>query len=336
MTDENFRVAVLGCGQVSQEHFIGWSHCPGVTLVAVCDPMHERAAAKSMAFTIPGVYTEPEAMFAAEKFDLVDIITPRATHADMVRLAARHGVHALCEKPLCPTYCEAQALIEEVGGRIRLMVNENWRYRDYFRKVGQWIAEGRLGKLVHARIALLRANLLRREDGAVPALLRQPFMATEERLLIAESLIHELDVLRSLFGDMDVIAARIARGSDAVIGEDAAAILLETRDGLSVIAEGVLSAAGRHIRAPDRLEISGTRCSVVLDDGVLRLFGAEEEELVYDENAIRQACFDASIRHFVEQMRSGEPFWTSARDQLETLRLVEDAYQSAGAIRVRV
>jgi len=42
-----------------------------------------------------------------------------------------------------------------------------------------------------------------------------------------------------------------------------------------------------------------------------------------------QHCFDAGMRHFVGCLRSNAPFESSARDNLKTLRLVEDAYAKA-------
>lgn len=331
----DLRVGVLGCGQVSPDHFVAWSRARGARVVAVCDPARERAEARAREYGIEAVFTEPQEMFGGAGLDAVDVITPRETHAGMVRLAARHGLHVLCEKPLCPTHAEAAALVEEVGDSVRVMVNENWRYREYFRIVRDWIAAGRLGRLVHLRIALVRSNMLRNEAGEVPALLRQPFMAREARLLIAESLIHEVDTVRSIVGDYAVVAARIARASDAVAGEDVAVILGETADGLSLVLEGVLAAAGHPVRAGDRLEIAGTRASVLLDGGRLSLLGPDPETLDFDEALVRQECFDRSIQHFVDGLATGAPFATSARDQLGTLKVVEDAYAAAGAIRPR-
>ena len=75
-------------------------------------------------------------------------------------------IHALSEKPLCPTYAEARALVDEVGGAIRVMVNENWRYRAYFRQIAEWLQAGKLGTVTLARLALWRSSMLpRAEDG---------------------------------------------------------------------------------------------------------------------------------------------------------------------------
>lgn len=331
---EAFRIGVLGCGMISADHLTAWSHCQGATVVAVCDPALDRAQARAAQFGIPKAYDSPAAMIAGERLDALDIVTPRETHADMVRLAARHGLHALCEKPLCPTHEEAVRLVHDVGDTVRVMVNENWRYRAYFRRIAAWLAAGRLGTVTQVRLALWRSSMLpRADDGRIHSLTRQPFLAREARVLIAESLIHEIDVVRALFGEVEVLACSTARTCDAIVGEDTATLLLRTSFGLPVTIDGVMTGAGHEVRAPDRLEIAGTRCSVVLEGAVLKLIGAEEETHVYDEAAVRQGCFDASIQHFVDQLRSGGPFWTSARDQLGSLRVMEDAYRHAGPPR---
>jgi len=331
---EPLRVGVLGCGMISDAHFTAWSRCAGADVVAVCDPVLDRAKARASQFGVASAYASPDAMLAAESLDAVDIVTPRQTHAAMVRLAARHGLHALCEKPLCPTYDEAVALVREIGDTVRVMVNENWRYRAYFRRIAQWLQAGRLGTVTQARIALWRSSMLpRAEDGLIHSLTRQPFLATEERCLIAESLIHEIDVMRALFGELDVLACSTGRACEAIVGEDTATILLRTAHGVPITIDGVMTAAGHGVRAPDRLEIAGTKASVVLEGAVLKLVGAEPETVAYDEGEVRQGCFDASIQHFVDRIRLGGPFWTSADDQLGSLRVMEDAYRMAGPPR---
>ena len=198
MNSGRYRVGLVGCGQVSADHVAAWEQRTDVQVVATCDPDLGRAQARAARFDGARIYTEPAAMFAAERLDLVDIMTPRETHASVVRLAHRHGVHALCEKPLCPTFDEAQALVAEVGDGIRLMVNENWRYRTYYTLLGQWVREGRLGTIVHYRIALKRASLIPNPDGTIRPSMEAKFrqihrfvellspLLTEARLLAGE------------------------------------------------------------------------------------------------------------------------------------------------------
>jgi predicted dehydrogenase len=324
------RVGVLGCGSISAEHLAAWARCRGARAVAVCDTRLERARARGREFGIRSTYDTPARMFETERLDAVDIVTPRETHAALVRQAAAHGVHVLCEKPLASDLFEAEALLREVRDGVRIMVNENWRYRDYLHRIADWLHSGRLGTVVQARIGLWRSGLLRRDDGLVPALQRQPFIAREQRLLIAELLIHQLDVARALFGELEVVASTLGRASNDVVGEDCAVVVLQTGYGLTVVVDGVLSAAGFAPRASDRLEIAGTRCSVVFDDGMLSLRGTEEEVHRFDDAASRSGSFVSSTQHFIDQLVSGKPFWTSAADHLATMRLVEQAYELAG------
>ncbi|MGG5822016.1 Gfo/Idh/MocA family protein [Falsiroseomonas sp. HW251] len=330
---DTLRVGLIGCGSVSGDHLRAWARCASAKVVALCDPAPGRAAARAAEFAILGVHATPEAMIAKERLDLLDIASPRGLHAEHLKLAARHGLHALCEKPLCPTHAEAVGLLDALDGGIRVMVNENWRFRPYYARIGEWIRQGRLGRITQYRAALVRSSLIPDAQGVANVLVRMPFIATEPRLMTAEWLIHQLDVARSLIGEMRLVAARMARASSQVVGEDSVAMLLEGEAGLPVTVQGVMSAAGHDIRGPDRVEITGTRASVVFDGGVLRLLGPEPETVAFDEDDARQAGFDASIAHFVARLRDGAAFWTSARDQIATLKLVEDAYTSAGVPR---
>ena len=61
----------------------------------------------------------------------------------------------------------------------------------------------------------------------------------------------------------------------------------------------------------------------------LRLLGPLPRTASFDFAAGYQASFDTAIRHFVDCLRSGAAFETDIADNLETLRLVEDAYRAA-------
>ncbi|MEQ3553818.1 Gfo/Idh/MocA family oxidoreductase [Pseudonocardia nematodicida] len=327
---ETLRVGVVGCGMISRDHLVAWRNEPRAEVVALCDPDPARTADRGAEFGIARHYTDAARMLDAEDLDALDVITPRQTHRDLVLLAAEHGVPVLCEKPLCPTLAEAEALVAEVGGRTRVMVNENWRFRPYFRQLREWIDAGHVGTITSARMSLTRSNLLADADGSIPALRRQPFFAAEERLLVAESLIHELDTLRYLLGETRVVGAVTRRTSPDVVGEDSAAILLTTGDGLPVVVTGCMVAAGHHYREGDHLVLTGTRSSVTLDRSVLTITGAHGKTVEYDEATARQDSFDHSVRHFVDRVRDGGEFDTSMADQLATLALVEDVYRRAG------
>ena len=135
------KVALAGAGMISWYHLIGWRNLgERVRLVAVCDPDAARAARRAEEFSIPNVYRDADALFAAEAIDALDVASPRQTHAGWVEAAGARGIDVLCQKPLAPTLAEAEALVRRLEGKSRLMVHENWRFRPWYRELKRWIA----------------------------------------------------------------------------------------------------------------------------------------------------------------------------------------------------
>jgi D-apiose dehydrogenase len=335
MKSKPLKVALAGAGMISWYHLVGWrSLGERVRLVAVCDPDAAKAAKRASEFSIPKIYSNADAMFAAEEIDALDVITPRETHAAWVVAAADRGIDVLCQKPLTPTLAESEALVRRVEGKSRLMAHENWRFRPWYRELKRWIAAGELGDLVLARMATITSGLLPDATGHRPLLEREPYTQHEERLMIAEVLIHHLDVMRYLCGELRVVAARGARTVPDVVGETVAAIFLETANGTPVEVTGSIAAAGYPARPPDRLEVVGSKASATFADSVLHLHGATPRSIPYDSTLGYQESFDGVIAHFVGCLETGAPFETDPVDNLETLRLVEHAYWAAGLQRM--
>jgi predicted dehydrogenase len=306
-----------------------------VRLVAICDPDAAKAAKRAEEFSIPHVYRDADAMFAAEAIEALDVASPRQTHAGWVDAAALRGIDVLCQKPLTPTFAESAALVRRVEGKSRLMAHENWRFRPWYRELKRWIVAGELGDVLLARMAVITSGMLPDASGRRPSFERQPFMQHEERLMIAEVLIHHLDVMRFLCGELSVVAARKARTIADVRGETLAAIFLETAAGAPVEVTGTMAAPGYPSRPPDRLEIVGSNASATFADSELRLLGPAPRSQSYDKDRGYQASFDGVIAHFVDCLESGASFETDGAENLATLRLVEDAYAAASLHRPR-
>ena len=327
---DRLRVGFAGAGAISQYHLAGWSETPDAQLVAICDVDESKARAKAQAFNIPRVYTDFRTMIEGEKLDAVDIVTPVGTHALLTRLAADAGLHVCCQKPLTPTVREAEELIAYVGGRVRFMVHENYRFRPHYVQVAQWLREGRVGDITHARM-MVRSQGMIAVNGVAPFLLnRQPYLKDFRRLLIFEVLIHHLDVMRVLLGPLEVIAARTAKVNKALAGEDVAVVLLGGKNNLTAILDGNISAPGYGPMPMDRLEIMGTRGTLIFERDRLCMAGAEETPVVFDLAKNYQLCFTQAIREFVRGVRDGTPFPTDRLDNLETLKLMESCYVAAG------
>jgi predicted dehydrogenase len=325
------RVGLIGAGWVTAHHLTGWRALQGqATVIAIADPNQANARARAREYDIAHVFTSAQQMFEQMPLDAVDVAAPREFHASIVREAARHALAVLCQKPLAPTLPEARALADEVAPQCRLMVHENWRFRRYYRDLAHWMAEGRIGQVLQASMTLLTSGLLPGEDGRLPALERQPFIADLERALVTEILIHHIDTLRFLLGELTLVHARLGRASPGMRGEDRAFLSFETASRAPVALMANLAVHGRASAQADRLTLVGSTGTVELEGDTLRCFGAQPAELRYDMPACYLDSYAATISHFVDCLRSGRSFETEPADNLRTLALVEEAYQRGG------
>jgi glucose-fructose oxidoreductase len=74
-------------------------------------------------------YDQLDELLASDAVDAVYVAVPNDLHAEMTLIAARHGVHVLCEKPMAPTEAECLQMIRACEQRrVKLMIG----YRLHF------------------------------------------------------------------------------------------------------------------------------------------------------------------------------------------------------------
>ena len=337
MTDETGarRIGLAGAGWVAPHHLKAWQKLGGrAAVVAIADPNVEAARARAAEYGVPAVYPSVEAMLEQERLDVIDVATPRETHAPICRLAADRGLAIICQKPLAPTFAEAASLVADVGGRVRLMVHENWRFRPHYRRIAGWLRDGRIGEIRTVTMSLFTSGLIVDASGRAPAIERQPMFATLERLLVMEVLIHHVDTLRFLLGPLTLAGASLGRSCPLVRGEDRASMFMTTAAGAAVSLIGDFMAHGYPVAQRDRLEMLGTTGAILFEGERLRLVrGAHiEEDVAIDLAANYEASYLAVLTHFLDRLDDGEPFETSPEDNLETLRIVEQVYQGSQSL----
>ena len=342
-SERKLRIAMIGAGAISKFHLTAWRSLGSVELVAVCDVDPERARQRADEFSVPSAFGSLEELLEVAKPDALDIATPISTHATILRLAAAHGIDCLCQKPLTEDLASSEAIAAELSSRIRLMVNENRRYMPPFATAREWIAAGRIGKVHQGIMTAFRGDYLMELDGFHRRSRTAPESAGSPRRYINEMLIHQIDVLRALLGPLKAIAARTLPTDQDLRGDTLGTLLLETFEGAPVLVAGSGVAKGYpRRRFNDRLEIMGSRGSVIWsqEDSVLRLLGDEQQEVRFGVGetgyaALYQSCFDAAAQLFRDGLINGTPFESDVRDNLETLRIVEDAYRLSGSAGTR-
>ena len=140
------RFVTFGAGFWARFQLAAWRELPGVRCVAVHDRVRAKAEALASAVGIPAVYDRPEDMLRETLPDFMDVVTDASSHGDLVRMAAAHGIPAICQKPMAPTLQEAEemaAACREAG--VPFLVHENWRWQEPIRAARRILDEGRIG-----------------------------------------------------------------------------------------------------------------------------------------------------------------------------------------------
>lgn len=334
-TSPDLRGVAVGAGYFSQFHYDAWARTPGAAVVAVCDRVDALAQRASERLGGVPVYTDVEAMLDAEAPDFIDIVTPPDSHLPITQLAAQRGVHVLCQKPLAPTFDEARALVEHAeAANVRLMVHENFRFQPWHRELRALIVRGAIGSLQ----AIAWRTRLGDGWGTDAYLVRQPYFRTMPRLLLFETGVHVIDVIRYLTGvHVRRVYAQLRRLNPGIVGEDRALVVLEL-DG-DVLVTWDASRYHESLCADPRytfgeLLVEGDRGALRLgEDGRILhhpLGGSPRpHDYALDTGAVRgDSCYH-TIRHFVACLRNGTPFETGGRDYLDTLAVQEALYRSA-------
>ncbi|HCU13357.1 MAG TPA: oxidoreductase, partial [Gemmatimonadetes bacterium] len=109
-SEKTFRIALVGCGRISKNHFEAIEQIDGLDLVAVCDADPERAAQAGAQWNVPH-YSSFEKMLKESKADVITIATPSGLHAEQGVAAAQAGKHVVMEKPMAISLTGADALV---------------------------------------------------------------------------------------------------------------------------------------------------------------------------------------------------------------------------------
>jgi predicted dehydrogenase len=314
------RAGLIGCGFFGRIQAEAWRRLDGVQLVAACDPLLERA--QSLASR---AYPTAEEMIERERLDFLDIAAGPESHLPLVRLAAAHGLPVICQKPMAPSWAEALAMVQaaEAAG-VRLIIHENWRWQPWFRAAKSHIERGDIGR------PLAYLFRVRRNDGRPPAPYpHQPYFRRMPRLLIYETLVHQVDTARFLFGDPAAVYAQARRLNPQIAGEDQALLVLTHPGGLPGVIDG-----HRYLDLAPDSPLMG-EAIFEGEQGALRI--SPEGDLWLDgrclwRNQIRQGYRGDSVfaaqQHFLNCLVRGAPCESEARRYLTTFGAVEAAYRS--------
>jgi predicted dehydrogenase len=146
------RIAIAGCGSVSEKYLPDIARCPYAEVVAVCDTERARAEARAAEFDIAQAFGSAADMLAGADFDLFVNLTAMPSHFELNLAALRAGKNVLCEKPIATSREDGKLLLATATERGVLMTGAPIVVTSpAFRAMARAITEGDLGRVVAAR-----------------------------------------------------------------------------------------------------------------------------------------------------------------------------------------
>jgi len=331
---EKLRGVCIGAGYFSQFHFEAWQRLNTVDVVAVCDFDKERAEVAARTFGFKNTYDDVEEMFLKEQPDFVDIITPPESHLELCRLAVKHNINIICQKPLAPTLKEAEKLVNLIEqSDVRMMVHENFRFMPWYREIKKLLEKNAIGNRIHSINLRMRMGDGWQEDAYMN---RQPYFREMKHLLMYETGIHFIDVFRYLGGEITKVYARLKRLNSNIKGEDFGWVQFDYANG----GLGFIDANRYNESTAADARLTFGTVLLEADEGSIRLYedgkitikplGEEEQIHDYTFENINFAgdCVFSTQKHFIERMLSDSPFDTDVATYLRNLFILDKVYRS--------
>ena len=157
---DRVRLAIVGCGNISQLNAPGYLQHPRCDVVALCDTDPERAKRRAREWGItPRLYSDFAQVLDDAAVDAVELLTPTWMHADQIVAALGAGKHVSAQKPLAISIAEAERIAAAVArARTTFRVTENFLYYPPILKAKELLDAGVIGEPSLVRIHTTRAQ----------------------------------------------------------------------------------------------------------------------------------------------------------------------------------
>ena len=254
-SDKTFRVALVGCGRISKNHFEAIDKIDGLELVAVCDTDPERAQKAGAQWNVPS-YTSYERMLGEANADVVTIATPSGLHADQGVAAAQAGKHVVMEKPMAISLTGADALVHACDkAGVQLFVVKQNRLNPPIQLLKRAVDRNRFGRIYMASCTVHWARPQEYYDQA-------PWRGTWEfdGGAFMNQASHYVDLIQWLMGPVESVMAKTATLARRIETEDSGIAILKFRSGALGTIEVTMLAYPRNLEGS--ITILGEKGSV--------------------------------------------------------------------------
>jgi predicted dehydrogenase len=331
-------IGIVGTGLIGRIHAAAAQRTADVELAALCS-VDQGATEFARELGVP--LWRDYRRLAEGMAEGVVVATPNDLHAEMGIFFAEHGVPMLVEKPIAASVAAGAQLCaaaEEHG--VTLLVGHHRRH-DRLVRAARTVVTTQIGRLLatHAMVAMRKPDSYydhawRRDSDAGPLMV---------------NLIHEVDLLRAVCGEIDRVQAVASRLNRTFAFDDTAAVLLQFRDGAvgTVIVSDSTPAPwsweaaadqtfGFHHSDVDYLQVLGTEGALGFPSMTVWSYDAADGEAGWRAplhaeriEVERNDPYVAQLAHFARIVRGLEAPLVSGRDGLRSLAVVAAVVKAA-------
>ncbi|MQF68561.1 Gfo/Idh/MocA family oxidoreductase [SAR202 cluster bacterium AD-802-K11_MRT_200m] len=225
---DKVKLAIVGCGAISNLNVPGYLDHNMCEIVALCDPVSERAISKAKEWGInPEIFTEYSDVLLNTDVDAIELLTPTYLHAEQIMAGIKAGKHISCQKPLATSMKEASEIKEVVTkSDLIFRVTENFLYYPPIVKAKQLIDSGEIGSPSLVRIRTIRGGM---DKVRVPVETDTYLWRRDPKLnpggMLYDDGWHKYATAMSWVGDIEKVTSIVTHNEDYIDNTPSAAVM---------------------------------------------------------------------------------------------------------------
>lgn len=269
-------VGLIGTGYMGKCHALAWNNVATIfgdvarpRLVQLAERNLSLAESRAREFGFAKATSDWRDLLTDSDVDVISVTTPNQFHAEMAIAALEAGKHVWCEKPMAPSFADAERMEAAArrSGKVAI-IGYNYIQNPVMRHLRTLIGEGAIGTVNHVRVEMDEDYM------ADPDALFSPKSEAEGGYgTLDDFAVHPLSLLWNLFGHVESVIADLGKpypdrplqggGRRAVENHDQASVLMRLSGGIPVVLMANRSAWGRKGRIA--LQIYGSKGSILFD-----------------------------------------------------------------------
>ena len=340
---DKVRLAIVGCGTISQLNAPGYLMHESCEVTALCDSVAERAEGRAREWGIdPRIHTSYEDVLNDDRVDAVELLTPTFLHAEQAVAGLDAGKHVSCQKPAASSVAEIRQIQEAADGASTFFrTTENFLYYPPIVKAQELIENGTIGEVSMVHIRTLRGSASYEPiDVAEGAWAWRQYPDRNVGGMMYDDGWHKVATAISWGGAVERVSALITRTDDFIMETPSVATWKYAgRDRLAVIEYALaenLRVRTRYYPVDEFMEVIGsdgvlwvTRCTGEMLDMPPVVLHRGDETVSYQMPMDWMDSFNGAARDFVDGILEGRQPMMDIRFSEEVLRVILAMYESS-------